>query len=119
MGVYLYVGISSRNGGIMMADQSTSNTQPTEYKSESKMKHIVSFVAMILLTVAAFVLVLRDVVPVAWVLPLMLGFAVIQVLLQLFTFMHLDQKGSLYYILFIAFGVMVAVISAAGIIFMP
>lgn len=96
-----------------------SNTQPAEHKTESKMKHIISFAVMIVLTIAAFVLVLNDVVPAAWVLPLMLVFAVIQVLLQLFTFMHLDQKGTSYYVFFIFSGVIIAVVSAIGIVLMP
>lgn len=120
MGIHLHVGISPRNGGIMMANPNTqSNTQPAEHKTESKMKHIISFAVMIVLTIAAFALVLQDIVPAAWVLPLMLVFAVIQVLLQLFTFMHLDQKGTLYYVIFIFCGIVVAIISALGLILMP
>lgn len=82
------------------------------------MKHILSFGLMILLTIAAFYLVATNVVPDHLILPLILIFAVIQVLLQLFTFMHLDQKGSIYYSIFIFAGIVIAIISAIGIILM-
>jgi cytochrome c oxidase subunit 4 len=92
------------------------SNQAVNNKPAGAMKHIVSFVLMIAFTMASFFIVMRDVVPSGWVLPLLLVFAVIQVFLQLFTFMHLDQKGSSYYTLFMLFGIFVAVISAVGII---
>lgn len=73
---------------------------------------------MIALTAVAFYLVMGEVVPKSWILPLILFFAVIQVFLQLFTFMHLDQKGSVYYTVFMMVGLVIAVISALGIILM-
>nr|WP_255724733.1 cytochrome C oxidase subunit IV family protein [Shimazuella soli] len=73
---------------------------------------------MIAFTAAAFFVVISDKVPSGWVVPLLLIFAVIQVILQLFTFMHLDQKGSAFYTIFIVFGIFVAVISAVGILLM-
>jgi cytochrome c oxidase subunit 4 len=94
------------------------SNQAISRKPESAMKHILSFVLMIAFTAAAFFLVVSDAVPSGWVVPLLLIFAVVQVFLQLFTFMHLDQKGSAYYTLFIIFGIFVAVISAVGIIYM-
>ncbi|SHF17934.1 cytochrome c oxidase subunit 4 [Seinonella peptonophila] len=81
-------------------------------------KHIISFAFMIALTIAAFYLVINNVVSKGWILPLILILAVIQVILQLFTFMHLDQKGSNYYTFFMIVGIFVAVISAIGIIVM-
>jgi cytochrome c oxidase subunit 4 len=92
--------------------------QTINQKPENASKHVLSFVLMIALTAAAFYLVGSNVVPSNWILPMILIFAVIQVFLQLFTFMHLDQKGSAYYTIFMAFGILVAVISAVGIIIM-
>ncbi|SEN73113.1 cytochrome C oxidase subunit IV family protein [Lihuaxuella thermophila] len=97
--------------------QSTTN-QPASRKPEGVMKHLISFAIMIVLTALAFYLVATDVVPEGWVLPLIIIFAAIQVFLQLFTFMHLDQKGSGYYTLFIMAGILIAVVSAVGIILM-
>lgn len=88
------------------------------HQPEKATKHIISFAVMILLTIAAFYLVANDVVPENRILPFILVFAVIQVFLQLFTFMHLDQKGSFFYTLFIFCGLIIAVISALGIILM-
>lgn len=102
-----------------MTQPNTQTSTQTPHKPESAMKHIVSFAVMILLTIGSFVLVAMKIVPLAWVLPLMIGFAVIQVFLQLFTFMHLDQKGSFYFTFFILTGAFVAIYSALGIILMP
>lgn len=87
-------------------------------KKPSLLKHFLSFAFMIVLTVIAFYVVMYDVVDKSMILPLILVLASIQVLLQLFTFMHLDQKGSAYYTVFIVFGILIAVISAIGIILM-
>lgn len=84
----------------------------------STAKHLLSFGIMIVLTIAAFYLVAVDVVPKSWILPLLLVFALIQVLLQLFTFMHLDQKGSMMYVIFIFSGLLIAVVSAVGTVLM-
>jgi heme/copper-type cytochrome/quinol oxidase subunit 4 len=81
-------------------------------------KHIFSFVIMIVLTAAAFYVVANDVVQTHLILPLILVLALIQVFLQLFTFMHLDQKGSSFYSLFIFAGLLIAVVSAIGIVLM-
>jgi cytochrome c oxidase subunit IV len=91
---------------------------PITRKPQSIKKHLISFIIMIVFTSASFYLVATDVVPAYWVLPLIVLFAVIQVILQLFTFMHLDQKGSIYYTLFIMVGILIAVISAVGIFIM-
>nr|WP_237446698.1 cytochrome C oxidase subunit IV family protein [Shimazuella alba] len=73
---------------------------------------------MIAFTAAAFYIVVSDVVPSGWVIPLLLVFAAIQVFLQLFTFMHLDQKGTAFYTFFMIAGIFIAVISAVGILLM-
>lgn len=94
------------------------NEQAIGQKPESTFKHILSFVIMIAFTAAAFFIVISDTVPDNWVLPLLLIFAVIQVFLQLFTFMHLNQKGTAFYTFFMISGIFIAVISAIGILLM-
>jgi cytochrome c oxidase subunit IV len=102
-----------------VANQHESSTkQPASHKPENAMKHLISFAVMIVLTAAAFYLVATDAVADHLVLPLILLFAAIQVFLQLFTFMHLDQKGSSFYTTFIVLGIVIAVVSAIGIILM-
>lgn len=88
------------------------------HKPDGTAKHIFAFIVMIALTAAAFYLVATDVVPENMILPLILVFAVIQVFLQLFTFMHLNQKGSAFYTIFMIAGIVIAVVSALGILLM-
>lgn len=88
-------------------------------KQGGLLKHIVSFLFMIGFTAVAFyVVATKNVVPEQWIVPTILILAVIQVLLQLFHFMHLDQKGSAFYTFFMTAGIFIAVISAVGIILM-
>lgn len=101
----------------MIPQQKTAqHTSPA--KPESALKHILSFLLMIALTAVAFVLVMYKVVPTNMILPLILALAGIQVFLQLFTFMHLNQKGSAIYTLFMVVGIVIAVVSAVGIVLM-
>ncbi|MGA9174425.1 MAG: cytochrome C oxidase subunit IV family protein [Thermoactinomyces sp.] len=103
-----------------MTQNQHSENQAASPKPESAVKHLISFLIMIILTAAAFYVVMKSgsVVAEHLILPLILVFAVIQVFLQLFTFMHLGQRGSIYYTIFIMLGIVIAVISAVGIILM-
>ncbi|WP_124726534.1 cytochrome C oxidase subunit IV family protein [Staphylospora marina] len=101
-----------------MANHHDTAGKPASHKPETATKHVISFVVMIVLTAAAFYLVATDVVAEHLVLPLMLILAAIQVLLQLFVFMHLDRKGSGFITAFMVLGIVIAVVSAVGIILM-
>jgi len=85
-------------------------------KPESAWRHVFSFFWMILFTAIAFVVVGSERLnPEAtfWVITLL---AVLQVILQLFTFMHLNQKGYGIVIIYMAVGIFIAVVSAIGIV---
>jgi cytochrome c oxidase subunit 4 len=86
--------------------------------SESPWKYVFSFFWMIIFTAIAFVLVegnwLSPEATFWWITIL----AAIQVVLQLFTFMHLDQKGQQIPIIFMGLGILIAVISVVGIVLM-
>jgi cytochrome c oxidase subunit IV len=97
---------------------SQSSNGQSAHKSERVTKHLISFAVMIVLTAAAFYLVATDVAPEHLVLPVLLILGALQVFLQLFTFMHLDQKGTAFYRIFIVAGIFFAVISAVGIFLM-
>lgn len=87
-------------------------------KRETVWRHIGSFVWMILLTMLAFYVVWEewlDPLSTFWVLIIL---AAIQVALQLFTFMHLNQKGYGVVILFLALGLIIAMVSAVGLVLM-
>ncbi|SEM80845.1 cytochrome C oxidase subunit IV family protein [Lihuaxuella thermophila] len=86
--------------------------------SSSPWKYVISFFLMILFTAIAFILVERN-----WLSPegtfwSITILAAIQVVLQLFTFMHLDQKGQEIPIIFMGLGILIAVISVVGIVLM-
>ncbi|MCS1352758.1 cytochrome C oxidase subunit IV family protein [Mechercharimyces sp. CAU 1602] len=95
--------------------ESATNSVSSHAGSGEEKKQILSFAIMILLTVVAFAIVMLEIVPAALIIPIILFLAVIQVFLQLFTFMHLNQKGSAAAIIFISTGMFVAIISAVGI----
>lgn len=102
-----------------------SSSKTSSIKSEIKEKHnrknatnrlLWSFGLMIALTCIAFVAVASaasedPVIPATFVVPFIILLAVIQVVVQLFIFMHLEERGSQYFIYFIFTGVFVAVIT--------
>lgn len=103
-----------------MNQQPNTTSTPTQPapKSSSVVKYILSFVCMIALTGAAFYIVANGVVANDMIMPMLSVLATLQVLLQLFIFMHLDQKGSKVYSVFLFLGIFIAVYSAAGMVLM-
>jgi cytochrome c oxidase subunit 4 len=101
-----------------VAQNQHSGNKVAPGKTESTAKHLISFVIMIILTAAAFYVVVNSgsVVAQHLILPLILVFAVIQVFLQLFTFMHLGQKGTAFYTIFIMTGILFAIVMVVGIL---
>ncbi|MFC4076269.1 cytochrome C oxidase subunit IV family protein [Salinithrix halophila] len=89
--------------------------RPDGYTGEAK--YLLSFVWMILLTAAAFVLVSTKAIPVSYLVPVLLILAALQVVLQLFTFMHLKEKGSQYAIMFMGGGCFVAATCIVAMLF--
>ncbi|TCS92817.1 cytochrome C oxidase subunit IV family protein [Hazenella coriacea] len=97
---------------------STSVATKPASKNSSVVKYLLSFICMIGLTAAAFYIVANGVVANDMIFPMLSVLAVLQVLLQLFIFMHLDQKGSKIYSIFLFLGIFIAVYSAAGMVLM-
>lgn len=95
--------------------QARLGSQTRANRHESARKHVWSFVWMLVLTAASFIAVGMKLLPMAIVVPLIVFFACIQVVLQLFTFMHMDQKGHAIPIIFISLGIVIAVVSVIGI----
>ncbi|WP_170085030.1 cytochrome C oxidase subunit IV family protein [Kyrpidia spormannii] len=81
-------------------------------------KHVISFVIMILFTVIAFAMVGAGMSPTV-VIPVILALAVIQVILQLWDFMHLNQKGHSVPTLFIASGAFLGLIFVLVLVLWP
>lgn len=81
-------------------------------------KYLVSFVWMVLFTVISFWVVGSQRFDQEMTFHLIILFAVAQVILQLFAFMHLNVKQYWMILIFMGIGSMIAVISAIGIILM-
>ncbi|PTX60729.1 cytochrome c oxidase subunit 4 [Melghirimyces profundicolus] len=98
----------------MEAKVQQNQTQIKKQSSESSLKHLISFGWMILLTAVAFAAVALNIVPQNLVIPLILALAVVQVFLQLFTFMHLDFKKHRLTVMFMFTGIGIGVICAVA-----
>lgn len=92
---------------------------PNAKKPERTSSYLLSFLWMILFTTASFVIVGGQWFESSLTFWIITVLAVIQVILQVFTFMHLNRKGSGVIILFFGFGALIAVVSAIGIVLMP
>ncbi|WP_028782650.1 cytochrome c oxidase subunit IVB [Thalassobacillus devorans] len=75
----------------------TNSTHHNEFeKAEHKdeMKHqVISFAMMIIFTIAAFAVVATDAIGKYFTIPIILLLALVQVIFQLYYFMHLKNKG--------------------------
>jgi cytochrome c oxidase subunit 4 len=98
------------------------NHRPAQMKKEKERskvtKYMISFFLMIAFTALSFYLVavpLFDANTTFWVIMIA---ALIQAILQLFAFMHLDQKGYGPVIVMMIFAVVIAGVSAVGIVLM-
>lgn len=85
-------------------------------KTRSTSRFLWSFMWMVLFTALSFYLVAFPHLPVMTTFWIILGAAVVQVFLQLYTFMHLDEKGNTIPIIFMSLGLFIAVISVVGLI---
>ncbi|QHS22131.1 cytochrome c oxidase subunit IVB [Virgibacillus sp. MSP4-1] len=96
-----------------MADNTNSNIHDQFHKAKHKeeMKHqVITFAMMIAFTIIAFGLVAGDFSKL-FVVPIILVLAAVQVLFQLYYFMHLNQKGHEMPALMIYSGVFAAVLT--------
>jgi cytochrome c oxidase subunit IV len=87
-------------------------------KTRSTSRFLWSFMWMVLFTALSFYLVAYPHFTVMTTFWIILSAAVVQVFLQLYTFMHLDEKGNEMPIIFMALGLFIAVISVVGLILM-
>ncbi|USG64927.1 cytochrome C oxidase subunit IV family protein [Brevibacillus ruminantium] len=62
-------------------------------KQDGAKKHVIAFIASLVLTALAFAAVGFEVVPTGFTVPFIVGLAFVQALFQLFFWMHMDQKG--------------------------
>jgi cytochrome c oxidase subunit 4 len=90
-------------------------TQTTKHK-RPETRYLWSFAWMILFTAFAFYIVAYPLFSWTTTFWLIVAAAAIQVFLQLFTFMHLDEKGQTIPVIFMLLGLFIAVISIVGIV---
>lgn len=103
-----------------MSNMSTETQGQVQYEPShgSVRVHVISFAIMIVLTVVAFVLVGAGIAP-AVVVPVILALAVIQVVLQLYDFMHLKERGHSFPTLFITSGALFGLIFIVVMVLWP
>lgn len=81
-------------------------------KNKEEMKlQLISFVLMILLTFISFIAVGSSSISLSFTIPFILLLACVQVVFQLFYFMHMNEKGHLIPKLFIFGGVVVTFVT--------
>ncbi len=96
-----------------------SSVQPGTSGGRSMRKHIISYIIMMVISIAAFLMVANEVMsPVAMTVALVV-MAAILVFLQLADFMHLDQKGHLFPLIFISNGLFWGMIFILVIVIWP
>lgn len=78
----------------------------------------VSFILMLVLTALAFVAVASEKIPAGFVVPFLLFLALVQFLLQLIIFMHLNEKGTEYETLLVFCGFFVAILTVASLLYL-
>lgn len=93
-----------------MADQqSTAQNQGRRHKTEGPQKHIIAFIFSILLTVVAFSAVAAGEVNETFIYLILIGMAILQVFIQMAFWMHMKDRGHLYPIIGILFGVVIVI----------
>ncbi|MBB3114539.1 cytochrome c oxidase subunit 4 [Paenibacillus phyllosphaerae] len=91
-----------------MANQhSTTEEQGKRHRHEGPQKHIVAFIFSIVLTVIAFALVAAGEINESFIYIMLLAMAVLQVFIQMSFWMHMKDRGHLFAIVAILFGVFV------------
>lgn len=92
-------------------------------RTERKLKketrtQLIAFVFMIFMTSLAFVSIGSEVVPNSFAIPFILTLAALQVVFQLYFFMHMNEKGTAWINAMIWSGLFVAALTVASLMFL-
>lgn len=101
-----------------MKTQLQNSVNPVKEKRDTAFKHVLSFLFMIVMTAISFMAVMNQWFSLLGTLFLLLFLAACQVVLQLYIFMHLDQKGYGMMRIFIFFGLLCGTVCVVGIVLM-
>jgi len=94
-------------------------TKNTERKLKKEMRtQLISFVLMIFITSMAFLAIGSDAIPSGFAIPFILILASIQVILQLYFFMHMNEKGTAWVNVMIWSGLFIAALTVATLMFL-
>ncbi|MFD1955620.1 cytochrome C oxidase subunit IV family protein [Paenibacillus thailandensis] len=81
--------------------------RPERHRLEGPQKHIVAFIFSLVLTLIAFAVVISGDVNKDFIYIILIGTACLQVFVQLAFWMHMKDRGHLYPIIGIVFGIVV------------
>ena len=97
---------------------SSTQNESFEYRKlknkEDMNSQLIAFALSIFLTLVAFITIANDIIPKTFSAPFILVLAVVQVIYQLYYFMHMKNKGHETPSLFMWSGVVVAIITVAA-----
>jgi cytochrome c oxidase subunit 4 len=91
----------------MESNHSATEQPKQRHKLEGPQKHIIGFIFSIMLTVIAFATVASGEVNADFVSIIIVVMAILQVVIQMAFWMHMKDRGHLYPIIAIVFGVVV------------
>ncbi|MFC4776301.1 cytochrome C oxidase subunit IV family protein [Paenibacillus sp. GCM10023252] len=91
----------------MASNHSAAEERTKRHKVEGPQKHIIAFIFSILLTLVAFATVAAGEVNETFIYILIVGMAILQVFIQMSFWMHMKDRGHLFPIVGILFGVFV------------
>lgn len=99
MGVHLYRGLSLRDGDEVMSGNTATNHK------HSATQYIIGYLASLVLTAIAFILALTHSMSFSPLLVVMMILAALQILVQLFFFMHItESEGPPYHAIALGLG---------------
>lgn len=101
----------------MSADQVQASAPKPRHRVEGPKNHYLTYIISIILTMLAFAAVIFGGMTKAFLLPFLVGLAVVQVIFQLAYWMHMKDRGHVFAIIGISFGVIIALTGVAAAVY--
>jgi cytochrome c oxidase subunit IV len=89
----------------------------TRHRQEGPRNHYLTFMASIMLTMLAFAAVVYGGMSKAFLVPFLILMAVVQVVMQLAYWMHMKDRGHVYSIIGLIFGVIITLTAIAAAVY--
>lgn len=100
-----------------MSNQHVSSHSNDRHRLEGPRNHYLSYIVSIVLTMLAFAAVLYAGLDRSFLMWFLIGLAVVQVIFQLYYWMHMKERGHLYAIIGLCFGAFVALLCLAAAVY--